>query len=60
MKEMSVQFCNAFTPVSSCAHKCIYSVCVCVCVLTVMKGLEFVAGGEFVITLIPLERYSPA
>ncbi len=30
------------------------------CVLTVMKGLEFAAGGEFIITLIPLERYSPA
>lgn len=30
------------------------------CVQTVIKGLEFAAGGEFIITLIPLEKYSPA
>lgn len=35
-------------------------VCACkrTCVLTVMKGLEFAAGGEFIITLIPLEKDS--
>lgn len=33
---------------------------ICVCVSTVMKGLEFAAGGEFIITLIPLERDSLA
>lgn len=26
--------------------------------LTVMKGLEFAVSGEFIMTLIPLERYS--
>lgn len=28
--------------------------------LTVMRGLEFAAGGEFIMTVIPLERYSVA
>lgn len=32
----------------------------CACVLTVMRGLEFATGGEFIITLIPWERYSLA
>lgn len=36
--------------------------CMCLCwtwmhLLTVMKGLEFAVSGEFIMTLIPLERY---
>lgn len=46
-----VHVCPSYTP--ACA-------CVCSRLLTVMKGLEFAGGEEFIMTLIPLERDSLA